>query len=71
MSFNHKHNFAMVQEYSGIFHHGEQYVHWNPPCAYLVGALVTLVAIFTSQSKTLFLGMTSRRFCTRAGVPVQ
>ena len=38
--------------------------HWNPPCDYLVGTLVTLVAIFTSQSIPLFGGMTSRRFCT-------
>ena len=38
--------------------------HWNPPCDYLVGTLVTLVTIFTTQSKTLFGGITSRRFCT-------
>ena len=44
MPFNPKHNFAMVQEYSGIFHHGDQYV----------GALGALVTIFTTESRSLF-----------------
>ena len=56
MPFNPKHNFAMVQEYSGIFHHGDQYV----------GALGALVTIFTTESRPLFLGAASRRFCTCA-----